>query len=65
MSNKLAQLDIKPIHNGLWSFPSIQLPAIVCVDILHNILLGVQKYLMEWVQGFLGRYKRLAVFDEI
>ncbi|KAF8416010.1 hypothetical protein BGX38DRAFT_1109835, partial [Terfezia claveryi] len=34
-------------------------------DILHNIHLGVLKNLMEWIQGFLGKHKRLAVFDDI
>ncbi|KAF8417170.1 hypothetical protein BGX38DRAFT_1109456, partial [Terfezia claveryi] len=34
-------------------------------DILHNIHLGILKNLMEWIQGFLGKHKRLAVFDDI
>ncbi|KAF8414856.1 hypothetical protein BGX38DRAFT_1077447, partial [Terfezia claveryi] len=37
----------------------------VRADILHNIHLGVLKNLMEWIQGFLEKHKRLAVFDEI
>jgi len=40
-------------------------PAIVRADILHNILLGLEKNKMEWVKGFLGKHKRLAVFEEI
>ena len=27
-------------------------------DILHNILLGILKYLMEWIEGFLKKHKR-------
>ena len=34
-------------------------------DILHNILLGILKYLMEWVEGFLKKHKPLGVFDKI
>jgi len=65
MSNRLAQVDVKPIQNTLWSLPSVHQPAIVGADILHNILLEVQKNMIEWVQGFLGTHKRLAVFDKI
>jgi len=63
--NRLAQLDVKLIQNALWSLPSVDPPAIVRANMLHNILLGIQKNMMEWVQGFLGKHKRLAVFDEI
>ena len=34
-------------------------------DILHNILLGILKYVMEWIEGFLKKHKRLRVFDKI
>jgi len=39
--------------------------AIVRADILHNILLEVPKNMMKWIEGFLGKHKRLVVFDEI
>jgi len=65
MSDWLDQVDVKLIQNALWSLSSVHPPAIVPVDILHNIHLGVQKNMMEWVQGFLGKHKRLAVFDKI
>src|SRR5205807_503462 len=65
LPNRLTNLDVKPIENALWSLPRIQPPTIVRADILHNVFLGVQKNLMEWIQGFLGKHKRLAVFDGI
>ena len=34
-------------------------------DVLHNILLGTLKYLMQWIEGFLKKHKRLGVFDKI
>jgi len=65
VNNRLTMLDVKPIQNALWSLPAVRPPTIVRADILHNIHLGVLKNLMEWIQGFLGKHKRLAVFDEI
>ncbi|KAF8430740.1 hypothetical protein BGX38DRAFT_1083510, partial [Terfezia claveryi] len=56
---------VKPIQNALWTLPIVRPPSIVRADILHNIHLGVLKNLMEWIQGFLEKHKRLAVFDEI
>ena len=61
--NKLAQLDVKPIQNALCALLSVHLAAIACADILHNILLTVQKNMREWIQSFLDKNERLAVFD--
>ena len=43
----------------------VQLPLIVRGDILHNILLGILKHLMTWVEQFLSKYQRLDEFDKI
>ncbi|KAF8415753.1 hypothetical protein BGX38DRAFT_1110016 [Terfezia claveryi] len=56
---------MKPLRNALWTQKGIIPPLIVRGDILHNILLGVLKYLMEWIEGFLWKYKRLEAFDKI
>jgi hypothetical protein len=33
-------------------------------DILHNIYLGMLKYMMEWIQAFLKKHNRLKEFDK-
>jgi len=33
-------------------------------DLLHNIYLGLFKYMMEWVEGFLKKPKRQQAFDD-
>ena len=43
---------VKPIANALWTLKGISPHQIVRVDILHNILLGVMKHVMEWTEGF-------------
>ena len=43
----------------------VQLPLIVHGDILHNILLGILKHLITWVEQFLGKHQCLEAFDRI
>ena len=43
----------------------VQPPLIVRGDILHNILLGILKHLMTWVEQFVSKYQRLDDFDRI
>ncbi|KAF8432002.1 hypothetical protein BGX38DRAFT_1103357, partial [Terfezia claveryi] len=56
---------IKPLRNALWTQKGIIPPLMVRGDILHNILLGLLKHLMEWIEGFLRKHKRLEAFDKI
>jgi len=65
IQRRLEKEGIKLFANVLWTCKSIMPHLIVRGDILHNILLGVMKHLMEWTEGFLKKHKRLDVFDEI
>jgi len=64
----LADAGIKPIENALWihlRVLGVQPPLIVRGDILHNILLGILKHLMSWIEQFLKKHRYLEVFDKI
>ena len=65
MCRRLDTVGVKPIANALWTLKGISPHQIVRGDILHNILLGVMKHVMEWTEGFLQKHKRLGVFDKI
>jgi len=65
IQRRLGKESIKPFANVLWTLKGITPHLIVQGDILHNILLGVMKHLMEWTEGFLKKHKRLDVFDKI
>ncbi|KAF8415231.1 hypothetical protein BGX38DRAFT_1281439 [Terfezia claveryi] len=65
---RLDDAGIKPFENALWvqlQVLGIQPPDMVRGDILHNILLGILKHLMGWIEQFLKKHKRLEVFDRI
>jgi len=57
IQRRLGKEGIKPFANVLWTLKSITPHLIVRGDILHNILLGVIKHLMEWTKGFLKKHK--------
>jgi len=40
-------------------------PDLVRADILHNILLGVLVYMMDWIYGFLAHHDRINAFDYV
>jgi len=64
----LADAGIKPVEKALWihlRVLEVQPPLMVCGNILHNILLGMLKYLMNWIEQFLKKHRRLEVFDKI
>ncbi|KAF8414646.1 hypothetical protein BGX38DRAFT_1281763 [Terfezia claveryi] len=65
---RLDDAGIKPFENALWvqlQVLGIQPPDMVRGDILHNILLGILKHLMGWIEQFLKKHKCLEVFDRI
>ena len=65
MCKRLDSVGVKPIANALWTQKGISPHQLVRGDILHNILLGVMKHVMEWTEGILQKHKRLGVFDKI
>ena len=56
---------IKPFSNTLWTIRGITPPNLIRGDNLHNILLGMKKHLMEWIEGFLKQYNGLGVLDKV
>ena len=56
---------IKPFSNAFCTLKGITPPNLIQEDILHNILLGIMKHLMEWIKGFLKKYNRLGVFNKV
>jgi len=65
MRKCLQSKGVKPFPNALGSLKGIRPLLIIRGDILHNILLGILKHLMEWTEGFLRKHKRMEVFDTI
>jgi len=61
----LNEQGVKNINNALWSLPKLNLPDLVRADILHNILLGVWKHMIDWIQDFLEHYERINAFDYV
>ena len=56
---------VKNVENALWLILYLNPPDIVRADILHNILLGVLKHLIEWIQAFLEQHDRINAFDHV
>ena len=61
----LSDHGVKNIKNALWSIPNLNPPELVRADILHNVLLGVLKHLMDWIQGFLEYNEQINAFDYV
>ena len=53
------------VNNALWSIPCLSQLDLVRADILHNILLAILDYLMNWIQGFLEQHNRINAFDYV
>lgn len=51
-------------ESPLWGFPLCNSYSLHRPDLLHNIQLGLIKYLIDWIQQFLGRHQRLSSFDK-
>ena len=56
---------VKNIQNALWSIPDLNPPDLIRADILHNVLLEVFDYMMDWIQGFLEHHDRINAFDHV
>ena len=51
----------KNVFHGLHR---VSAPALHKPDLLHTVYLGLFKYLMEWISGFLKKYGRLQAIDD-
>ncbi|KAL0630484.1 hypothetical protein Q9L58_010669, partial [Maublancomyces gigas] len=56
---------LKALMNSFWQLPKVRPEEMWKPDLLHTIYLGLLKHLMEWVQGFLGKYYCLEQFDVV
>lgn len=63
--NWLQQKGMKALTNSFWQLPMVLPEAIWKPDLLYNIFLGLLKYLMEWIQGFLDKHNRFNDFDRV
>ena len=61
----LDERSMKRIKNVLWQMPLIQSADVVRADLPHNIYLGIVKHLMEWIESFSRKHKRMERFDYI
>jgi len=55
----------RPVPCMLWDLPHVKGYNLHWPDILHNIYIGMFHHLMTWIEGFLQRHGKAAVFDEI
>lgn len=49
---------------SLWGFPLADAYELHRPDLLHNMQIGLLKYIMDWIEDFLLHYKRLDEFDK-
>lgn len=62
----LTSRSIKPADNFLWHLGTLPNPSVIIKpDLLHTVLLGVLKHLLECVTKFLEHNKRLELFNQI
>jgi len=57
------RLGVKIGNNVFTGLDQVSLTDLHKLDLLHNIYLGLFKHMMEWVEGFLKKYKRQQAFD--
>jgi len=56
---------MKDIKNALWSIPNLNPPELVRADILHNVLVGIFDYLIDWIQSFLEYLERINAINYV
>jgi len=59
------QVDMKIGNNVFAGLDPVNPANLYKPDLLHNISLGLFKYGMEWVEGFLKKHKRQQAFDNV
>jgi hypothetical protein len=52
-------------ENVFWDTPFVKPYDLPRPDLLHVMLLGIFKTVMIWIEGFLKKHERLAVFDAL
>jgi len=61
----LGSSPLKMHYGSTCESKGVQPLLMVCGHILHNILLGILKHLMSWIEQFLKKHRRLEVFNKI
>jgi hypothetical protein len=62
----VAERWLKAPFNVFWGMPHLlQAGDLHKPNLIHNIYLGILKYLMEWIEGLLEKHKRQQQFDEV
>jgi hypothetical protein len=58
-------VSVRPVQCIFWDLRHVKAYDLHRPDILHNIYIGIFDHLMTWIDGFLQRHGKAAVFDEI
>jgi len=60
-----ASLGISFGQNVFYRLPLISPSNLHKPDMLHTVHLGIFKHMMDWIQGFLKKYRLLDAFDKV
>ena len=61
----LSAVGVRMNRNIFAGIPRMTVPLLFKPDVLHNIYLGLFKHMMQWIEDFLKKHDRQAVFDEV
>jgi hypothetical protein len=62
--NELKNVDVHPVESSvMWAVDEVMVTDLWKPDILHVILLGVFKHVLEWVEAFMKEYGRMDTFN--
>jgi hypothetical protein len=61
----IESVSVRPVPCIFWDLPHVEAYDLHRPDILHNTYIGMFDHLMTWIEGFLQRPGKAAVFDEI
>ena len=64
-ATSLSAVGVRMNRNIFVGIPRVTVPLLFKPDVLHNIYLGLFKHMMQWIEDFLKKHDRQAVFDEV
>jgi len=62
---KFRGLDINLGQNLFHGLQRVSAPDLHTPDMHHTVYLGLFKHIMDWIQAFLKKHRRLQAFDDI
>ena len=64
-ATSLLAVEVRMNRNIFAGIPRVRVPLLFKPDVLHNIYIGLFKHMMQWIEDFLKKHDRQAVFDEV